>query len=128
MEMNAAQYPRGGYDFPISTLFVGAVIVVALVAACLLVGKAIESPRNRRRFDGRPVEGGHTEDPNGFGDKDVLDADRGLGPDDSRFEPSPFDRTVADLWYENDQTRGQRKAIKERRKAREKAQKRQNKT
>jgi hypothetical protein len=51
MEMYAAQY-RPGYDFPISTLFWGAVIVVALVAVCLLVGKAIEGPRNRRKFDG----------------------------------------------------------------------------
>src|SRR6478672_535604 len=51
MEMYAAYYPPG-YDFPISTLFWGAVIFVALVAACLLVGKAIETPRNRRKFDG----------------------------------------------------------------------------
>ena len=51
MEMYAAYYPPG-YDLPISTLFWGAVIVVALVAACLLVGKTIETPRNRRKFDG----------------------------------------------------------------------------
>ena len=51
MEMYEAYYPPG-YDFPISTLFWGAVIFVALVAACLLVGKAIETPRNRRKFDG----------------------------------------------------------------------------
>ena len=51
MEMYAALYPPG-YDFPISTLFWGAVIFVALVAACLLVGKTIETPRNRRKFDG----------------------------------------------------------------------------
>jgi len=51
MEMYAAYYPPG-YDFPICTLFWGAVIVVALVAACLLVGKTIETPRNRRKFDG----------------------------------------------------------------------------
>ena len=84
-------------------------IFVALVAACLLVGKAI-GLRNRRRFDDRPVEGGHTKDP--------------------RFEPSPFDRTVADIWHETDefpltdQNRKQRKVIKERRKAHEIAQKR----
>ena len=51
MEMYARYYSPG-YDFPISTLFWGAVIVVALVAACLLVRKAIETPRNRRKFDG----------------------------------------------------------------------------
>ena len=107
MEMYAAYYPPG-YDFPISTLFWGAVIVVALVAACLFIGK-----RNRRRFDGRAVEEGHTKD---------------------RFEPSPFDRTLADIWHETDefpltdQTRRQRKAMKERRKAHEKAQQHQNKS
>jgi hypothetical protein len=74
-------------------------IVVALVAACLLVGKAIERPRNRRRFDGRAKEG-HTKN--------------------SRFDQTLFDQTVAEIWYETDefpltdQTRGQRKAIKER--------------
>ena len=51
MEMYAALYTPG-YDFPISTLFWGAVIVVALGAASVLVGKAIETPRNRRKFDG----------------------------------------------------------------------------
>jgi hypothetical protein len=106
MEMYAAYYPPG-YDLPISTFFWGAVIVVALVAACLLVGKAIEWLRNRRRFDGRAVEEGHREDPR-------------------------FVHTLADIWHMTDefpltdQTRGKRKAIKERRKAREKAQKRQN--
>jgi hypothetical protein len=51
MEMYARYYSPG-YDLPISTLFWGAVIFVALVAACLLVGKAIGTPRNRRKFDG----------------------------------------------------------------------------
>ena len=58
MEMYAWLGP-GAYNFPTSPLFWGAVIFVALlVAACLLVGK-----RNRRRFDGRPMEEGHTKDP-----------------------------------------------------------------
>jgi len=103
---------RGYYDAvsDTSTLFWGAVIFVALlVAACLLVGK-----RNRRRFDDRPMEEGHTKDP--------------------RFDQTLFDQTLADIWHETDefpltdQTRGQRKAIKERRKAHEKAQKHQNKS
>ena len=51
MEMYAAYYPPG-CDLPISTLFWGAVIFVALVAAWLLVRKAIETPRDRRKFDG----------------------------------------------------------------------------
>ena len=69
---------RGYYDAvsDTSTLFWGAVIFVALVAACLLIGKAI-GLRNRRRFDGSAVEVGHTKD--------------------GRFEPSPFDRTLADI-------------------------------
>jgi hypothetical protein len=121
MEMYAAQYPRG-YDFPISTLFWGALIVVALVAACLLVGKAIESPRNRRRFDGRPKEG-HTTAP---------DRIQSPAAKDSRFDQTLFDQTVADIWYGTDefpltdQTRGQRKLIEGRRKAREQAKKQSN--
>ena len=97
MEMYAALYPPG-YDFPISTLFWGAVIFVALVAACLLVGKAIKRQRGRRS-DGRAVDEGHREDPR-------------------------FVHTLADIWHQTDefpltdQTRGQRTAIKERRKAR----------
>jgi hypothetical protein len=106
MEMYAWLGP-GAYNFPTSPLFWGAVIFVALlVAACLLVvGK-----RNRRRFDGRPMEKGHTKDP--------------------RFDQTLFDQTFADIWHETDefppdQTRRQRNASKERRKAREQAQKHQ---
>jgi len=39
------------YDLPIPTLFWEAVIVVARVAACLLVKKAIESLHGRTKFD-----------------------------------------------------------------------------
>ena len=103
MEMYAWLGP-GAYNFPTSPLFWGAVIFVALlVAACLLVGK-----RNRRRFDDRPMEEGHTKDP--------------------RFDQTLFDQTLADIWHETDEfppdkTRRQRNASKERRKAREQAQK-----
>ena len=107
MEMYAGDYGPDTYNIPTSPLFWGAVMifVALLVAACLLVGK-----RNRRRFDGSAVEVGHTKD--------------------GRFEPSPFDRTLADIWHETDefppdQTRRQRNASKERRKAREQAQKHQ---
>jgi hypothetical protein len=110
MEMYAADYGPDTYNIPTSPLFWGAVIFVALlVVACLLVvGK-----RNRRRFDGRPMEKGHTKDP--------------------RFDQTLFDQTLADIWHQTDefppdQTRRQRDASKERRKAREKAQKHQNKS
>ncbi len=109
MEIYAAQYRfRRDYDFdfPISTLIWGAVIFVALVAACLLVGKAIARLRNRKRLDGGAVEGGHTKD-------------------------SHFAQTLAEIWNSEDRTeqgtRKQRKAM-ERRKAREKAQRHQNKS
>ena len=97
MEMYAAYYPPG-YDLPISTLFWGAVIFVAVVAAWILVGNAIKRQRGRRS-DGRAVDEGHREDPR-------------------------FVHTLADIWHQTDefpltdQTRGQRTAIKERRKAR----------
>jgi hypothetical protein len=42
----AATYP-GGHDFPISTLFWGAVIVVAVLVSCLLAWKAIGWVRDR---------------------------------------------------------------------------------
>jgi hypothetical protein len=96
------------YDFPTSPLIWGAVIFVAVVGAWLLVANAIQRLRNRRS-DGRAVEEGHREDPR-------------------------FVHTLADIWHMTDefpladQTRGQRKAIKERRKAHEKAQKHRNKS
>ena len=151
MEMYAAYYPPG-YDFPITTLFWGAVIVVALVAAYLLVGKTIETPRNRRKFDGagaanqqrvpappaqpitaqsRPVtkphrrlaepvggdtvEGGHIKDPQDDPLVDILfhTAEGGF----SKREEEEF------LLIHG--PRKVRKAIRERRNAREQAQKKQ---
>jgi len=54
--------------------------------------------------------------------------------DEEHREDPRFLHTLAELWHQTDevpltdQTRGQRKAIKERRTAREKAQKHQNKS
>ena len=80
MEMYAGDYGPDTYNIPTSPLFWGAVIFVALlVVACLLVvGK-----RNRRRFDGRPMEKGHTKDP--------------------RFDQTLFDQTLADIWHQTDE-------------------------
>ena len=58
----AATYPRG-YDYPISTLVSGAVILVALFVICLLAGKAIEWVRDRHHFDTGAVEDGQPKDP-----------------------------------------------------------------
>jgi hypothetical protein len=51
----ATAYPNG-YDLPISTLFWGAVIVVALFVACLLVSKALGWVRGRRQSRDVPDE------------------------------------------------------------------------
>jgi hypothetical protein len=78
---------------------------LAVFVCCFFVWKAIEWLRNRRS-DGRAVEEGHRDDPR-------------------------FVHTLADIWHQTDefpltgQNRKQRKAIKERRNAREKAQKHQ---
>lgn len=96
MEMYAVRpYYGPAHDIPISGLFWGALIVVALVVALILVGKAIGWLRNRRGLDGGAVERGHT--------KDVLT------------------EIVAEEWHSDQQ----RKAIKERRKRVGKAQKHQ---
>ena len=126
----AATYPRG-YDFPISTLFWGAVIVIALFVSCLLAWKAIEWVRNRRKSDGVVVE--------------VHLKDRGpWDPGRTRFQDRRQTITVSGYYgdelggWEHDPARAGgtlldlcprkvRKAMKQRRKAREQAQKKQNK-
>src|SRR5262245_59746050 len=90
-----------------STLFWEAAIFLAVFVSCFFAWKAIKRLRNRSKFDGVAVEERQIKDPR-------------------------FVHTLADIWHQTDevpltdQTRGQRKAIKERRKAREKAQKHQN--
>jgi hypothetical protein len=145
----AATYPR--YDFPISTLFWGAVIFVALVAAWLLVAKTIETPRDRKKYDDavavkRPpsaatkphrrladlvsddkVEGGHIKDPE---DDPLVNSllDRrtwrrvadGESTDIAGFSEHEQEEFL--LIYGPPKVR---KAIRERRNAREQAQKKQ---
>lgn len=62
MDLHARYYRH--YDFPISTLFWGALIFLALFVSCFLVWKAIERLRNNlRRFDGAAVDEGNPKDP-----------------------------------------------------------------
>ena len=166
METYAATYGRDIHDFDIDTIFWGALIVVALVVACLLVGKAIEWLRNWRKFDGagavnqqrvpatpaepitaqsRPVTKPHrrlTEPVDG----DTVEGGHIKEPEDDPLVDSLLDRGTA--WQLTNQYRGDewtdmagfsdreeeefllvygpkkvRKAIKERRKAREQVKK-----
>ena len=55
MELYARYY--GEYEFPISTLFWGALIVVALVASWIFAAKALGWLRNRKRLDGEAERG-----------------------------------------------------------------------
>jgi len=161
--MYAARYPRG-YDFPISTLFWGAVIFVALVAAWLLVRKAIETPRDRRKFDGagavnqqrlpatpaepftaesRPVTKPHRRRAERVGG-DTVEAGHIKDPEDDPLVDSLLDRTTWRRVADDESTdmagfsqreeeeflliygpRKVRKAIRERRNAREQAPKKQ---
>jgi hypothetical protein len=96
LEMYAVRpYHGPAHNIPISGLFWGALIAVALVVALILVGKAIGRLRNRRGLDGGAVEQGPT--------KDVLT------------------EIVAEVWHSDQQ----QKATKERRKRAGKAQKHQ---
>ena len=62
MEIYAARLGIHDFDLPISPLFWGAVIFVAVVAAWILAGRAIARLRNRG-LDGGAVEGGHRRAP-----------------------------------------------------------------
>ncbi len=96
METYAVSPYRGGTgDLPIDTFFWGASIFLALVVSGFLAAKAIEWLRNRRTFDGAAAEAGRM----------------------SRREQEE----LVTLKYG---PRKERKAMKERRKAREQAQKR----
>jgi hypothetical protein len=118
----AATYPSG-YEYPISTLFWGAMIILALFVSCLLAGKAIEWVRDRRNSDAVVVDAGNPEDP---WDKAItrpsadyfVDGWSGLGTMSQREQEELFSIYAP---------RKVRKAMRARRKAREQAQKKQNK-
>ena len=123
------QRDYGKYGFPISTLLWGALTFVALVAFLILAGAALRWLSNRRTLDGEAVvEGGHTID--------------GEAVVEGGHTKDAFTETLQEIWHSDphtgmtsttphetdkfpliDKTRKQRKAIKEHRKACEKAQK-----
>ena len=143
----ATRYPRGRdpHAFDIDTLFWGALIFLAVFVCSFLVWKAIEWLRNQKvsapargttsvEADASPAADAGTDLP-------LLEAEHTKDPEDPR---NPYDPTFAPTWArygdegsamagmnerEEEEfflafgTRKHRKAIKERRKAREKAQK-----
>lgn len=125
----AATYP-GGYDFPISTLFWRAVIVVALFVSCLLAWKAIGWVRNRGKSGGVVVEV-HLKDPEEPRDPWENAISRppadyygfsGYYGDELGGLGSMTQREQEEL-FSTYAPRKVRKAMKQRRKAREQAQK-----
>jgi hypothetical protein len=119
MEIYSVRRCHGRHcDVEISTLFWGALIFLALFVSCLLAWKAIEWLRNRREFDGGAVEGGHTKDPR------VAQTLADVWHWDHRSGMVSMTPRETDEFPLIDRTRKQRKAIKERQRAREQAQKR----
>lgn len=124
----------GDYGFPISTLFWGALVFLALFVSCLLVWKAIERLRNNlRKFDGAPADEGHPKDPKDPWDQAISrpPADHnwveGLGGGDLGGLGSMSQREQEDL-FSTYAPRRVRKEMQRRRTAREQAQKHQNKS
>ena len=146
MEMYAAKHYPPGYEFEISTLFWGALIFLALFVSSFVAWKAIEWLRNRKkastpaRATTSEAVAGATADAGT--DLPPLEEGHMKDPEDPR---NPYDPTFAPSWaHYGDEwsamggmnereeeeefflafgTRKHRKAIKERRKAREQAQK-----
>jgi hypothetical protein len=134
------------YDLPIPTLFWGAVIVVALVAACLLVKIAIESLHGRTKFDdaGRLVNQQRVPATQADTITDQSRRHSQLDPEDDALIDSMLDRRTrrrltdkasTDIAGFNEREQEEfllmygprtvRKAIRERRNARRQAQKKQ---
>ena len=93
-----------------------------VVAFCFLAGAALRWLRNRRRLDGEAVvEGGHTKDAFTETLEEIWHSDHQTG----MASTTPHE---TDKFPLIDKTRKQRKVIKEHRRAREQAQKHQNKS
>ena len=135
MEMYARYY--GDYDFPISTLFWGASVFLALFVSCFLVWKAIERLRNNlRKFDGAAVDEEHPKDPKDPWDQAIsrppadYHSSPGLGGGgDNKFGGlgSMSQREQKEL-FSTYAPRRVRKEMRRRRTAREQAQKHQSKS
>ena len=105
----------------ISTLLSGALIVLGLLMSCFLAWKATAWLRNRRKFDGVAAEGKHLKKPHvpeGFG--------RALGDGSSLShltDMGGFSEKEEEEFLFHHGPKKVRKAIQERRKAREQSQK-----
>jgi hypothetical protein len=127
--MSAATRYDYRHAFDIGTLFWGALIFLALFVSCFLAWKAIEWLRNRRKFDGAAVEGGHPEDPTEAWDHAISRplADHHYGDGWGGFGGfgglGSMNQREQEELFSTYAPRKVRKAMKERRKAREQAQK-----
>ncbi len=119
MEMHAANYPRGSDDV-VAALLLVTLIVLALFVLCFLAFKAIEWLRNRRKCDGVAAEGEQKPyAPEGFGREGFGAAVRGSHLTDM----AGFSEREEEEFLLLHGPKQVRKAIKERRKAREQPQK-----
>ena len=119
MEMHAANDPPGS-DYAIEALFLVTLIVLAVFVSCVLAWKAIEWLRNRRKCDGVAAEGEPKPyAPEGFGREGFGAAVTGS----HRTDMAGFSEREEEEFLLHHGPKQIRKAIKERRKAREQAQK-----
>jgi hypothetical protein len=122
MEMHAANDAPES-DYAIEALFLLTLIFLALFVSCVLAWKAIAWLHNRRKFDGVATEAEHLKKPyvpEGFG--------RALGDGSSLShltDMGGFSEKEEEEFLLHHGPKKVRNAIKERRKAREQAQKKQ---
>jgi hypothetical protein len=115
MDLHAANDPPGS-DYAIEALLLATLIAIALFGSCVLTWKAIAWLRNRRKSDGVAADGEQKPyAPAGFG--------RALGLAGSHWtDMAGFSEKEEEEFLLHHGPKKVRKAIKERRKAREQAQ------
>ena len=123
MEMHAANDAPGS-DYAIEALFLVTLIVLALFVSCFLAWKAIAWLRNRRKCDGVAAEGEQKPyAPEGFGREGFGSA---LPPEGSQLtDLAGFSTREEEEFLLHHGPKKVRKAIKERRNAREQSHKKQ---